>query len=85
MRIAMLAGCVAALLGCIAPAVAQQPPFATTKVADNVYMFRYGGHQSMFATGKNAVLATDPIAYLRPQAADTYIEEIRKVSKAPIN
>jgi len=85
MRIAMLAGCVAALLGCVAPAVAQQPPpFATTKVADNVYIFRYGGHQSMFVTGKNAVLATDPISYLRPQAATTYIEEIRKVSAAPI-
>jgi hypothetical protein len=23
-----------------------------------LYMFRYGGHQSMFATGKNAVLRT---------------------------
>jgi glyoxylase-like metal-dependent hydrolase (beta-lactamase superfamily II) len=85
MRLSMLAGCVAALIGWVAPALAQQPPpFATTKIADNVYLFRYGGHQSMFVTGKNAVLATDPISYLRPQAADTYIEEIKKVSKAPI-
>jgi hypothetical protein len=33
------------------PAQAQQPappPFATTKVTDNVYIFRYGNHQSMF-------------------------------------
>jgi len=75
MRISMIASCVAALFAWVAPALAQQaPPFATTKIADNVYLFRYGGHQSMFVTGKNAVLATDPISYLRPQAADTYIE-----------
>ena len=84
MRMAMFVAGIAALLAGTAPAVAQQPPFATTKVADNVYIFRYGGHQSMFVTGKTAVLATDPISYLRPQAATTYIEEIRKVSPAPI-
>jgi hypothetical protein len=26
----------------------QQPTFATTKVTDNVYYFRYQGHQAMF-------------------------------------
>jgi len=34
-----------------ATAQAQQraaPPFATTKVTDNVYIFRYGNPQSMF-------------------------------------
>jgi hypothetical protein len=33
------------------PAQAQQaaaPPFAATKVTDNVYIFRYGNHQAMF-------------------------------------
>ena len=30
-----------------APAAAA-PMFATTKVTDNVYIFRYQGHQSMF-------------------------------------
>src|ERR1051325_6324831 len=75
----------AAMLAWAVPAAAQTPPpFATTKVTDNVYIFRYGGHQSMFVVGKNAVLATDPISYLRPQAATTYIDEIRKVSKLPI-
>jgi len=79
-----LAG-MAVVLAWAVPAAAQTPPpFATTKVTENTYMFRYGGHQAMFVVGKNAVLATDPISYLRPQAATTYIEEIRKVSKAPI-
>jgi glyoxylase-like metal-dependent hydrolase (beta-lactamase superfamily II) len=63
---------------------AAPPPFATTKVSDNVYLFRYGGHQSIFVVTPEGVIATDPIAYLRPQAARTYIEEIRKVTAAPI-
>jgi glyoxylase-like metal-dependent hydrolase (beta-lactamase superfamily II) len=61
------------------------PPFATTKVegTDNVYIFRFGGHQSMFIVTKDGVIATDPIGLRRP-AAKTYIEEIQKITKAPI-
>ncbi|MEP6679101.1 MAG: hypothetical protein ABJB78_07365, partial [Betaproteobacteria bacterium] len=47
------------------PASAQSPAaplYATTKVADNVYVFRYGGHQAMFVVTPAGVLATDPIA-----------------------
>ena len=66
------------------PANAQQQPFATRQLADNVYLFRYAGHQSLFVTTPDGVIATDPISYRRPQAARTYIEEIRKVSQAPI-
>jgi len=33
---------------------------------DNVYVFRYGGHQSMFIVTSQGVIATDPISYLRP-------------------
>ncbi|HVO90444.1 MAG TPA: MBL fold metallo-hydrolase [Casimicrobiaceae bacterium] len=47
-------------------------------------MFRYGGHQSMFVVTPEGVIATDPIAYQRPQAAVTYIAEIRKITRAPI-
>src|SRR5215471_1320135 len=63
----------------------QQPPFATTKVdgTDNVYIFRYGGHQSMFIVTPAGVIATDPIGLRRP-AAKAYIEEIEKITKAPI-
>jgi glyoxylase-like metal-dependent hydrolase (beta-lactamase superfamily II) len=64
----------------------QRPLYQTTKVegTDGVYVFRYGGHQAMFVVTKAGVIATDPIAYGRPEAAVTYIEEIKKVSDQPI-
>src|SRR5215831_1037805 len=78
------------LLGGVAiwPLVAhtQSPPlFATTKVdgSDNVYIFRYARHQSMFVVTPDGVIATDPIGLRRP-AARAYIEEIRKITPAPI-
>ena len=63
-----------------------QPPFATTKVdgTDNVYVFRYGNHQSMFVVTSAGVIATDPIGYGRPQAVVTYVDEIKKVTSQPI-
>jgi len=69
-----------------APAPAARPPFATTKVdgTDNVYVFRYGNHQSMFVVTPEGVIATDPIGYGRPQAVVTYVEEIKKVTDKPI-
>jgi glyoxylase-like metal-dependent hydrolase (beta-lactamase superfamily II) len=60
------------------------PPFATRKITDTVYVFRYQFHQSMFVVTPDGVIATDPIGYLRPQAVRTYIDEIRKVTSAPI-
>ena len=84
LRVSIAAACLGgALLS--GPAWGQTPPpFETRKITDNVYVFRYGGHQAMFVTTPDGVIATDPISYLRPQAATTYIEEIRKVSQAPI-
>jgi glyoxylase-like metal-dependent hydrolase (beta-lactamase superfamily II) len=72
-----------------APAPATPPAaplFATTKVdgTDNVYVFRYQNHQAMFVVTPAGVIATDPISYGRPQAATTYVEEIRKITQAPI-
>ena len=63
-----------------------QPMFATRKVegTDNVYIFRYQGHQSMFVVTKAGVIATDPIGLRRPQAVTTYIDEIKKVTSQPI-
>jgi glyoxylase-like metal-dependent hydrolase (beta-lactamase superfamily II) len=68
-----------------APAAAA-PLFSTTKVegTDNVYIFRYQGHQSMFVVTKAGVIATDPIGLRRPQAVTTYIDEIKKVTSQPI-
>jgi glyoxylase-like metal-dependent hydrolase (beta-lactamase superfamily II) len=68
----------------LAQTPASPPPFATRKVADNVYAFRYQFHQSMFVVTPEGVIATDPIGFLRPQAVTTYIDEIRKVTPAPI-
>jgi hypothetical protein len=76
---ALLVACLAAF-GLCGEAAAQQPPYATTKITDNVYLFRYGGHQAIFVVTPDGVMATDPIAYLRPVAATTYIEEIRKIT-----
>jgi glyoxylase-like metal-dependent hydrolase (beta-lactamase superfamily II) len=63
-----------------------RPQIQTTKVegTDNVYIFRNGNHQAMFVVTKDGVIATDPVAYGRPDGAKTYIEEIRKVSDKPI-
>ena len=69
------------------PSPAAAPPvFATTKVegTDNVYIFRYQGHQSMFVVTSAGVIATDPIGLRRPRAVSTYIEEIKKVTDQPI-
>jgi glyoxylase-like metal-dependent hydrolase (beta-lactamase superfamily II) len=67
------------------PVAAQQaPPFATREIAPGVFLFRYQFHQSIFVVTPDGVLATDPIGQRRPQAVTAYIEEIRKVTQAPI-
>ena len=71
------------------PASAQapaRPQIETKKVegTDGVYIFRNGGHQSMFIVTSEGVIATDPIAYGRPTGAKDYIAEIRKVTDKPI-
>jgi glyoxylase-like metal-dependent hydrolase (beta-lactamase superfamily II) len=86
----LLAVLPALLIASASPALAQapaaQPPFSTTKVegTENVYIFRYGGHQAMFVVTSRGVIATDPIGYQRPQAVTTYIDEIKKVTQQPI-
>lgn len=69
------------------PAASPAPPtFATRKVegTDNVYIFRYQNHQSMFVVTSDGVIATDPIGLGRPQAVTAYIDEIKKVTGQPI-
>ena len=73
------------LLLAAASAAAQQPPlFETRRLTDNAYIFRYQFHQALFIVTSEGVIATDPIAYQRPQAAATYLAEIRKITQAPI-
>lgn len=71
---------------CAAAAHAQRPAFETTKVdgTDNIYIFRYQNHQSMFVVTPAGVIVTDPIGHARPQAVRTYIDEVRKITQAPI-
>src|SRR5215471_6700797 len=63
-----------------------QPPFATRKIdgTDNVYLFRYQGHQSMFIVTPKGVIATDPIGRYRPQAVTAYLDEIKKAPDQPV-
>ena len=84
LRLAMGMAAAGAVRGFAAPAFAQAPLFETRKISDTVYIFRYQFHQSMFIVTADGVLATDPIGYLRPQAVTTYIDEIRKITSAPI-
>ena len=69
-----------------APRADGRPMFATSKVegTDNVYIFRYQNHQSMFVVTNSGVIATDPIGLRRPQAVTTYVDEIKKVTDQPI-
>src|SRR5262245_32436669 len=63
-----------------------RPQIETTKVqgTDNVYIFRHGNHQSIFIVTPEGVIATDPVAYGRPQGGAAYVAEIRKVTDQPI-
>ena len=64
----------------------QRPTFETRKVdgTEGVYVFRYQNHQAMFVVTPEGVIATDPISYGRPQAAAAYLDEIKKITKAPV-
>ena len=74
-----------ALAQSAAPAPAASPPaFATTKVADNVYVFRMLGHQSMFVVTPEGVIATDPIGFVNKKGGEIFLAEIRKVTSAPV-
>ena len=74
------------LVTAVAPAQAQSPQFETRKVegTENVYIYRYATHQSMFVVTRDGVIATDPIGLARPQAVTTYIDEIKKVTDKPV-
>jgi glyoxylase-like metal-dependent hydrolase (beta-lactamase superfamily II) len=71
------------------PAQAAQParPQIETRKVDgteNVYVFRNGNHQAMFVVTPEGVIATDPVAYGRPTGGQQYVDEIKKVTNAPI-
>lgn len=68
------------------PAAPKPPAYETRKVdgTDNVYIFRAGNAQAMFVVTPQGVIATDPISYSNPKAAEVYLEEIRKITQQPV-
>src|SRR5205085_8227361 len=84
--LALLAAIALPALAVPAAAQQQRPQIETKKVdgTDNVYIFRNGNHQSMFVVTKDGVIATDPIAYGRPNGGQQYVDEIKKVTDKPI-
>ena len=51
---------------------------------DNVYVFRNQNAQAIFIVTRDGVIATDPVAYGKPQGGAQYVAEIRKVTNQPI-
>lgn len=87
LRLVLRALAVGAALALPSAPMAQSPaasPYATTKVTDNVYVFRAGGYQSMFVVTPEGVIVTDPIGYVDPKAPAAYLDAIRKITPAPV-
>ncbi|WP_339031510.1 hypothetical protein WI604_08115 [Bradyrhizobium symbiodeficiens] len=64
MKISICLTVLTAIVAGLGPAAAQNPPQTSTKKVDgtdNVYVFRYGGHQSIFiVTPQIAASASTP-------------------------
>jgi glyoxylase-like metal-dependent hydrolase (beta-lactamase superfamily II) len=80
------AALLASVLAGPAQAQAQAPAQSATKVdgTDNVYIWPNGNHQAMFIVTKDGVIATDPVAYGRPQGGQQYVDAIKKITDKPI-
>lgn len=66
------------------PALAQAPSgplFDMTKVADNVYSFRFFIHRNMVVVTDDGVIVTDPI---NPVSAQHMLAEIKKITDKPV-
>lgn len=72
---------VLAASGAAAQALGAAADFDTRKITESTYIFRFGATQSMFVVTPDGVVATDPI---NPQAAKVYLQEIRKITQAPV-
>jgi glyoxylase-like metal-dependent hydrolase (beta-lactamase superfamily II) len=67
--------------GCGVSALAQEAKVSVDKLAEQVYLFTHNNHRSLFVVSQGGVLATDPQS---PDAAVRYLQEIRKITQAPI-
>ena len=86
MKQALLGFALLLALPAFAQAPAARPMIETSKVegTENVYIFRHGNHQSIFIVTSDGVIATDPVAYGRPQGGQAYLDEIKKVTDKPV-
>jgi glyoxylase-like metal-dependent hydrolase (beta-lactamase superfamily II) len=73
-RLALAVGLAAMLTGTPLHA---QVDFETTEIADGVYQFRWIGHNGMFVTTDDGVVAIDPIGV---DAASVFASEIRRIA-----
>jgi glyoxylase-like metal-dependent hydrolase (beta-lactamase superfamily II) len=65
-----------ALGGLLLASVAQAQDYETTEIADGLYQFRWVGHNGMFLTTSQGVVAFDPI---NVDAARAFASEIKRV------
>ena len=86
MKRALLALLACGIAGAALAQTPARPMIETRKVegTDGVYIFRNGNYQAMFVVTAEGVIATDPVAYGRPQGGEQYVAEIKKVTQAPI-
>jgi glyoxylase-like metal-dependent hydrolase (beta-lactamase superfamily II) len=61
--------------------VQEEPTITVDKLADNVYLYTHNVHNSLFVVTDEGILITDPQS---PESATRYLEEVRKISQAPI-
>jgi glyoxylase-like metal-dependent hydrolase (beta-lactamase superfamily II) len=61
-----------------------QPLAALTRLADDVYLFRYETYQALFIVTDDGVIATDPISLRNPAIAPLYKAAIASVSDQPV-
>ncbi len=60
--------------------IAQEGKVSVEKVAENVYLYTYEIHRSLFVVTDDGILATDPQSAER---AGPYLQEIRKIRILP--
>lgn len=63
------------------PAFLDVPAYATERLADGLYSFRWGAYRNIFLVSDEGVVATDPFS---DEAAAVYREEIRRITSAPV-
>ncbi len=59
----------------------EEPTIKVDKLADDVYLYTHNAHRSLFVVTDEGILVTDPQS---PESAPRYLEEVRKISQAPI-